>query len=165
MKKLKKRAKRGFTLIEILCAVVILLLLSLLMVAGVRVAVKSLNIEMQHSESQILCSSLRTIVNDELRYAGSIDMSGTEIAFFSQNYGEKVTFTTDEEGHVLLGEDKVLSTKSYPYGMRAEVTVSSYDTESRIFDASVKVTNEDGDLLAEATFQVKQLNKPAEVTG
>jgi prepilin-type N-terminal cleavage/methylation domain-containing protein len=162
MTKQKKRAKSGFSLIEMLCALVVMVLVSCLMAVGVRVAVKAYNTEVMHSESQVLCSTIRTMVNDELRYAGTVDTSGNKIAFFSQNYGKAVSYSTNDDGQVVLGENKILASKSYPYGMKASVNIKSYDASTRIFSVDVKVTKSDGScILAESSFQVKQLNKPA----
>ena len=162
-----KRAKSGFTLVEMLCTIVVLLLVTGLMTVGVRLAVKAYDKEVSHAESKELCATIRTLVNDELRYCNNVevteDSSGnTVISFFSQNYGENAEYTVDEEGQVLLGGNKILSAKSYSYNMRARVDISAYDKTTRIFDASVTVTDTDGAVLAESNFQVKQLNKNVE---
>ncbi len=162
MTKQKERARGGFTLVEVLCAIVVLLLVSGLMVVGIRTAVKAYNTEVMHSEAQVLCSTIRTKVNDELRYAGTVETKGSTISFFSQNYGKSVFYSSNEEGQIMLGENKILPSKSYPYSMRAEVEIKSYDTESRIFTVHVKVTQEnESSVLAETDFQVKKLNETA----
>lgn len=156
-----KRASGGFTLVEMLCTIVILLLMSGLMATGIRLGVTTLRRSVMMSESQVLCSTLRSIVNDELRFSGTTSTDGETISFFSQNYGEGVSFSTDENGQVTLGGNKVLTARSYPYGIRAYVTIKSYDPDSRVFTATVLVTTQDGSTLAQTSFEAKQLNEPA----
>ena len=158
MTEVKIKSKKGFTLVEMLCAVIVLLLITSLMAVGVQLAVRSLRTLVMDSESQVLCSTIRASVSDELRYSGTTTVSGGNISFFSQNYGEGVEYSTNEDGQILLGGNKILSSKSYTYDMRASVTLKSYDSTSKIFSVSVKVTDSDGNLLASSDFQVQRLN-------
>ena len=172
MTKQKRKSKAGFTLVEMLCALVVMVLVSCLMAVGVRVAVKAYQTEVMHSEAQVLCSTIRTKVNDELRYAGSIYLTtnGEFSSFFSQNCGDKAYYSTNADGQVILtsgtGDHKILPAKSYPYGMKASVEITNYNTTTRIFTVYVQVTESDGTtVLSDSTFQVKQLNKPASTNG
>ena len=56
MKKL--RSQRGATLTEMLCAVLIVVLISALLVVGIRFAGRTYNSSMKLSEAQELCSTL-----------------------------------------------------------------------------------------------------------
>ncbi len=158
MTEVKIKSKKGFTLVEMLCTVIVLLLITLLMAVGVQLAVRSLRTLVMDSESQVLCSTIRASVSDELRYSGTTTVNGGNISFFSQNYGEGVEYSTNEDGQILLGGNKILSSKSYTYDMKASVTLKSYDSTSKIFSVSVKVTDSDGNLLASSDFQVQRLN-------
>ena len=158
MTEVKIKSKKGFTLVEMLCTVIVLLLITSLMAVGVQLAVRSLRTLVMDSESQVLCSTIRASVSDELRYSGTTTVNGGNISFFSQNYGEGVEYSTNEDGQILLGGNKILSSKSYTYDMRASVTLKSYDSTSKIFSVSVKVTDSDGNLLASSDFQVQRLN-------
>lgn len=162
MSKRTARSSGGFTLVELLCTIVVLLLVSALMVTGIQLGARTLRKSVTASESQVLCSTLKTVVSDELRYSGTIAQTEEGFAFFSQNYGEAVSFTTNEDGQVLLGGNKVLPAKSYPYGMQASVTIRSYQPLTRVFDVEIAVRGHDGALLAETAFQVRQLNEPVE---
>ena len=160
------RAKQGFTLVELLCAIVVLLLVSALMVTGIQLGIRALNKSVSASEARVLCSTLQTTVSDELRYAGTTQRDGNAITFFSQNYsGEGVGFSADEEGHVLLGEKKLLPNNAYPHGLRATVQLTDYDSGRRVFSVAVTVTNASGTVLAETAFEVRQLNEPAVTEG
>ena len=149
------------TLVELLCALAVVLL-------GVSLAVRSYERSVAWSEAQVLCSTLETIVSDELRYAGTLkyDENGKVVGFFSQNHpdadNQQSEFTTDDEGRVLLGGQKLLPNNAYPHGLRASVELKDYDKETRIFTAVITVTDRGGDTLAQTELQVKQLNKPAD---
>ena len=73
-------------------------------------------------------------------------------------------FTTDDEGRVLLGGQKLLPNNAYPHGLRASVELTGYDEDEgkRIFTAVITVKDRGGDTLAQTELQVRQLNKPAD---
>ena len=50
------RAKQGFTLVELLCAIVVLLLVSALMVTGIQLGIRALNKSVSASEARVLSS-------------------------------------------------------------------------------------------------------------
>ncbi len=153
------RACAGFTLVEMLCAVIVVVLLSGLLATGVKLAVDSYSKEVSHSESKVLCSTLRTLASDELRYAGTVDASGQQIVFFSQNYGEGVGFSQNDDGQVLLGGNKILSEKAYSYGMKASISLRSYDESTRVFRVNVQVTDTSDNVLSTSDFEVQRLNE------
>ena len=137
---MKQKKKAGMTLVELLCALAVLLLVSACMVLGVSLAVKSYERSVTHSEAQVLCSTLQATVSDELRYSGTLYFrDGRPVGFFSQDHGgedAKDGFQTDENGHILLGGIKLLPRKAYPHGLRAAVALTGYDAAERIFSAS-----------------------------
>ena len=163
------KSRGGFTLVEMLCAIVVLILVSMLMVTGVRLGVDSYAKSVSYSEAQVLCSTLKTTVSDELRYSGSVlldaDDKVTPKGFFSQTYTNQSNpnqfpgFSQDENGRVLLGGNKLLPNKSYPYGLKASVTLESYDKTTRVFHVKITVTRTT-QTLAETEFDVQQLNAP-----
>lgn len=165
---MKQKRIAGMTLVELLCALAVVLLVSAGMVLGVSLAVRSYERSVAGSEAQVLCSTLETIVSDELRYAGTLerDESDKVIGFFSQNHPDAnlqhSRFTTDDEGRVLLGGQKLLPNNAYPHGLWASVELTEYDTDDCIFTAVITVTDRGGDTLAQTELQVKQLNKPAD---
>ena len=157
-----KRNCRGFTLVEMLCAIVVLILISGIMATGVGLGVKTLRKSLVNSESQVLCATLRTAVSDELRYAGTTTVSTTGVTFFSQNYGEYAAYGVNDDGQVTLKGEKIIPSKSYPHGIKGEVDIISYDDQTGIFSVEVTVTDDDGSLLSETDFQVERLNFVAE---
>ena len=158
---MKCNDRRGFTLVEMLCVIVVVLLVSAAMVTGVSLAVRSYAKSVSFSEAQVLCSTLKTTMSDELRYSGTMQVEDGVVGFFSQKYGGEdayAGFTTDEKGQVLLGGHKLLPSKAYPYGIRASVEVS-YDEPTQMFDVTITIKNRtQQDVLAKTEFQVKKLN-------
>ncbi len=165
---MKRRANGGFTLVELLCAIIVLLLLASLLTLGVRTAVTAFGRSMAASEAQTLLSTLRTNVSDELRYSGTVKLAadGTPAGFFSRSYGEAAYsgFSADERGHVLLGGEKLLPDRAYPHGLRAEVKLTAYDTATGTFTVRITVYTASDPSLAQTEFETKQLNPTAVLT-
>ncbi|MDO4353233.1 MAG: hypothetical protein Q4D00_08950 [Clostridia bacterium] len=155
--------KKGMSIVELLSAIAVMLLVTVVLVTGVRLGVKAYTKSVSMSEAQILCTTLTTAVSDELRYAGSIyiDENG-KVGFFSQNVGGDSqtgsSFTSDENGYVMLGETPILSKSSYPYGIKAEVAVTMDETD-KIFNAKVTVRSKKGTELSSNEFQVKPVRR------
>lgn len=150
--------KKGFTLVEMLCSVLILLLVSLGMATGAQIAVEHFATSVTNSEAQVLSQTLTTVVSDELRYSGTVNWDSDPLSFFSQNYGgENKSFGQNAQGQVTLGKMDLLPGKSYPYGLQASVSVQGYQAERR-FHVTVTVMNRSGKTLAENEFDVEKLN-------
>ena len=152
-----------------LCTVAILVLVSMVMVLGVQLGVRSYAKSVSYSEAQVLCSTLTTTISDELRYSGTlkVDGSGNVTGFFSQQFGsgDYTAFTTTPEGHVQLGGKDILPAKAYPYGIKAEVKSLTYDDVSSLFTVRLSVKDsENKNTLAETTFEVEKLNVTTEDT-
>ena len=166
---MKLKDKKGLTLVEMLCTVAILVLVSMVMVLGVQLGVRSYAKSVSYSEAQVLCSTLTTTISDELRYSGTlkVDGSGNVTGFFSQQFGsgDYTAFTTTPEGHVQLGGKDILPAKAYPYGIKAEVKSLTYDDVFSLFTVQLSVKDsENKNTLAETTFEVEKLNVTTEDT-
>ena len=85
----KLRDRRGITLTEMLCTVLIVLLLTALLVVGIRFAGKTYTESMRLSEAQELCSTLTSVISDKLRFCGTVtqDENGGLTQIFIQNVG------------------------------------------------------------------------------
>ena len=167
-----KKCQAGFTLVEMLCTAATLLLISMLMVTGIKLAVDTYTESIMLSEAQVLCATLKTLVSDELRYAGSLateqretdsgEMQTVVTGFFSQTYGKDVTFQ-EQDGQLLLGGKKLLPANAYPHGLKASLQMDSFTVSTRVFYVTLRITNSRGDhILSQAEFDVKQLNEPAQ---
>lgn len=158
------------SLVELLSAVLVMLLVTSLLVLGVRIGTKAYVKSVSMSEAQILCATLTTLITDELRYAGTIQVDANgRVGFFSQNFGGAdgadgagvSYFAADENGQITLGGTPILSKRAYPYGLRAAVELSYAQPENR-FTAMLTVCGADGGELARTEFEVEPLNQAAE---
>ena len=155
MKKL--RNQNGLTLTEMLCTVIIVLLFSSLVAVGANAAVRSFRISMADSQAQELCSTLTTAISDKLRYC-TVETNNT---VFIQGVGyveataDKI-FTADS-GQVYLGENKFLGAYAYPEGLKVKDFSVTY--EENVFTVKFQIKDRRDTKLAEAKFQVKQINQ------
>lgn len=155
MKKL--RNQNGLTLTEMLCTVIIVLLFSSLVAVGANAAVRSFRISMADSQAQELCSTLTTAISDKLRYC-TVEADNT---VFIQGVGyveataDKI-FTADS-GQVYLGENKFLGAYAYPEGLKVQEFSVTY--EENVFTVKFQIKDRRDTKLAEAKFQVKQINQ------
>ena len=69
---MKLKDKKGLTLVEMLCTVAILVLVSMVMVLGVQLGVRSYAKSVSYSEAQVLCSTLTTL-------EGHVQLGGKDI--------------------------------------------------------------------------------------
>lgn len=159
MKKL--RNQNGLTLTEMLCTVIIVLLFSSLVAVGANAAVRSFRISMADSQAQELCSTLTTAISDKLRYC-TVEADNT---VFIQGVGyvkgpAKDIFKVDlASGQVYLGENKFLGAYAYPEGLKVHGFSVKYDDTKRIFTVAFQIEDGRDTKLAEANFQVKQINQ------
>ena len=155
MKKL--RNQNGLTLTEMLCTVIIVLLFSSLVAVGANAAVRSFRISMADSQAQELCSTLTTAISDKLRYC-TVETNNT---VFIQGVGyveataDKI-FTADS-GQVYLGENKFLGAYAYPESLKVQEFSVTY--EENVFTVKFQIKDRRDTKLAEAKFQVKQINQ------
>lgn len=157
MKKL--RNQNGLTLTEMLCTVIIVLLFSGLVAVGTNAAVRSFRVSMADSQAQELCSTLTTAISDKLRYC-TVEAD----AVFIQGVGyvkdppDKI-FTVNDSGQVYLGGNKFLGAYAYPEGLKVKDFSVSYDDTEKVFTVQFQIKDRRDTKLAEANFQVKQINQ------
>ena len=156
-----KKSSAGFTLVEILCVVIIVVLLTGMIVTGITFGVKNYGKNLSISEARVLYCTLATVVTDELRYSTEVTSGpdGTITGIFSQSYGriETSIFVSDEKGRVFLGENKLLSNSAYTRGAKAAVVVK-YDSDTGIFNADITISGKSGTEIYRKDFDVKRLN-------
>lgn len=157
MKKL--RNQNGLTLTEMLCTVIIVLLFSSLVAVGANAAVRSFRISMADSQAQELCSTLTTAISDKLRYC-TVETD----AVFIQGVGyvkgpADEIFTVNDSGQVYLGENKLLGAYAYPEGLKVKDFSVEYNDTERVFTVQFQIKDRRDTKLAEANFQVKQINQ------
>ena len=156
MKKL--RNQNGLTLTEMLCTVIIVLLFSSLVAVGANAAVRSFRISMADSQAQELCSTLTTAISDKLRYCtvetDAVFIQGVGYVYRPAN---EIFTVKSDSGQVYLGENKFLGAYAYPEGLKVKEFSVTY--EENVFIVKFQIKDRRNTKLAEANFQVKQINQ------
>ena len=159
MKKL--RNQNGLTLTEMLCTVIIVLLFSSLVAVGANAAVRSFRISMADSQAQELCSTLTTAISDKLRYC-TVEADNTVfiqgVGYVEGKANEIFTVNSDS-GQVYLGGNKFLGAYAYPEGLKVKEFSVTYNDTERVFNVQFRIEDRRDTKLAEADFQVKQINQ------
>lgn len=108
----------GMTFMELLCAVLILMMSTALVLVGVNLALTTYRANMEASEAQVLYSTLTTVISDKLRYCGTVETAedGTITQIFAQGIGtgSGEAFQLTEDGKVMLGGKGLLGSGAYP---------------------------------------------------
>ena len=163
MKKL--RSQSGMTLTEMLCALVVLMLISSLLAVGVRFAVQTYRTSMADSQAQMLCSTVTTAIADKLRYCSGVTSAGGKV--FIKDIGSVESdeqgsfFQVDEDtGQIVMQSDsekkQLLGAKSYPRGLKIRELSVEFSNTDRRFAVSFDVTDTAG--LASSCFDVRCIN-------
>ncbi len=162
MKRMRNKLKgcRGATLLEMLCALLVLVLLMSLVVTGVQLGAKAWRGLQATSQGQQLCRALSATIRQELRFADRV-LAGEMVTFDSRDHGARCRFVS-REGRLYLeteaGSHPVLPETLYPAGSRAELRLE-FDENEKIFTVWLTVLEETGKCLAEAHFQVECLGE------
>ena len=176
----KLRSKSGMTLTELISGIIVLLLVAGILTVGVRLGAKAYVESVSASEAQVLCSTLTQCLRDEFRYAETttqVTEDGVQtVKYFSKNYGGEYTLKADEDGQLMLYSPAVttggstsaekkyhlLSSKAYPYGLKANATVEYQDTSdndgNQTFVVTLNITGSSGNTLATTSFEVRKVN-------
>ena len=151
----------GYTLVEVLCAVIVVILISGMIVTGITFGAQNYGKNLTISEARTLYCTLSSIVADELRFAGTVetDASGFVTDFFTQSYGstDGSVFETDENGRIVLAGHRILSNSAYTRGAKAAVVVK-YDSDTGIFNADITISGKSGTEIYRKDFDIKRLN-------
>ena len=177
--KLNKRRRAGFTLTEMLATIIIVLLVSAGLVTTVGLALRQYNNSMRNSESQVLASTLKSIISSELEHTNvstmEIDASGNVIAFESTDYALKGSLSsfyavdgdlseTSGYGQLFCGKkgdstlgSLVIGSASYTRGLGMKLNSITYNSASKYFTVRFEVGYDDTSLKTEE-FSVRALN-------
>lgn len=109
----KKNARGGFTLAETLMAVLILLMVSGVVAAGIPTAANALNKVVEASNAQLLLSTAMTKLRTELGSAADVSASGTTVTYMTPEGSQSVL--TSETGGIFLREYADLVTEGDTY--------------------------------------------------
>lgn len=160
----KLNSESGLTLVEMLCAVVILILLGLLLNTGLQMAVHSYRSLTALSEAELLLSTAVDAIADDLRYARNVT-DGAGVTYDSDSYGKGVRLDVDPadgqikayQGTAVDGKrvlKRVLSTGAYGAyvvdGMKVAILPKDppAPTDEITFTIELTVKSKDGNVLA-----------------
>lgn len=161
------RKNKGFTLVEMLCTIVVLLLVSAAVTAGIRLAVSNYSVSITASESQVLCSTVLDSVSDELRYCTVEDWQADNLKFVSARYvgirhfevsdGRILVVPEEENEEISMTTENLLPKKSYVNGMKAQLELTPNEEEG-IVRVTVRITDAAGKVLQERFRDVEILS-------
>lgn len=96
----KLSRNRGTTLGEMLVAVLIMMMLTLVVAGGTGIAVKVYRTEKAYSESRVLANTVLLAMTEELRYASGLTVGeqGMSVSYKSRSYGAGTTMKLEPQG-------------------------------------------------------------------
>jgi prepilin-type N-terminal cleavage/methylation domain-containing protein len=170
---IKRKNKSGFTLVEMLCSVLLIGLISAGLARGVSLAFYQYKRSVRHSSSYQLFTTLQTLISNELKYTNSVTLDGNNVKeFYSVTYAledaktslyilDKDGKPTDGYGEVAFGDGEkfnyLLSTKSYSDSLGAKCNIT-YDKDNKIFTVELKIgVNDEENPYIEQTFSVRSI--------
>lgn len=159
-----KRGNRGFTMIEMLVTTLILGLVSVMIATSIQSAFQVYIRSTQVSEAQVLCDTLATAIQDELRYATAIRVNtGGEIVFTSQSrgYGSGCMLGQEEGKIVILKSGNtypLLPKSAYNNDLVSEVKCEISEDAEDVIQVTLTVKNREEIELVNRVFGVEPLN-------
>ena len=123
-----RRGRGGFTIGEMLVAMIIISLLSMAVATGIAFAVRQYNRGLIRSESRILCSTLTSVFREELGNTTYIATSGG-LRYLSKNYTPS---SASSEGNQNLSYVHSVSAYADGYGQIALQTRNGSETVERL---------------------------------
>ena len=136
----------GVSIVEMLCATIILILLGLLLNSGLQLSVKSYRELTAESETQLLLATAIDALADDLRYARKVETESdnTLKTYFSDSYGKdtdiKVGESGDTTGQLLAAGKRVLPPGAYGKGAYQIQNLSiTYDKDKQQFTVKMEV--------------------------
>lgn len=163
----KVKDSRGFSLVEMLCATVILVLLGLMINTGLNLAVKSYQDITAQEELELLLSNLSSVLTDDLRYAKKVyvDPTSKELSrYHSERYnspGQQYTrLSVKDDGQLYANTYRMLPSGSYGNGAY-EIPITDgikIKFENGLFTVDLTVQQAGGGISASTQFTVRCLN-------
>lgn len=178
MKKIKSEA--GLTVVEMLAAVMVLVLLSLMVGTGISMTMHAYETVVAQSEAELLLSTAIDALADDLRYAWNVkpdsSLDKTNFTYSSDSYDKDVWLDVDSDDKIIARngkEDKtdyqqVLSINAGAYGSsksykeyRIDDMFIDYKPDKNTFTIHLKVTDGSGITASTPKFE----NQTAEGAG
>lgn len=173
-----KRRSKGFSLVELLAAILILSLVSGGLVTGIILSSNQYKNSMRQSEANELYNTISSLLTNELRFTNKIRYkTGTnEVEAF-----KSVSYQIDDEnlcniyvlndegyltikyGHIALGEinknnvNYLIGAAAYTNGLGAKIHGIKYDTTEKLFTVDLDIGYNDKSIIRNI-FNVRALN-------
>lgn len=170
MIKKKLGKQRGTTLVELLAAVAVMILFSLMINTGLNMALKSYHTMISESETQLLLSTAADSVANELRYARDVvTEDGIVRDYTSDTFGYYTSIAVDDNGQLTVEvaglPQPFLANGVYGEGGRYQVALEdgagnegiAFDKATSVFTFRIKIL-EAGETKAEEDFKIRSLN-------
>ena len=155
----KLRGSRGFTLVEMLAATIIVSLLSLIIATGSQAALRAYTQIVTEAEASTLGGTLTEIICEELRYATHVeaDTDGSVQRYISRQYGANAQLVS-EEGRLLVGVYPLLGEKAYTAGLNCDLSALTFS--QGVFQVKLTITDSSPTpaVRHQTEFSVAQLN-------
>ena len=164
------RIKKGFTLVELLCTIVILLLVSAAVNVGIHLAVQNYASSITNSEAHVLCGTVGDLVCDELRFGSDYTWEEEGLIFTSRNIASRKFVVENGQvflsysdaalsGDLTLKPEKLLPSKAYPNGLSVDLTLTLTQNGTDIVSVQVVVRDSKRNVQAERITEIKSLNQ------
>ena len=158
----KLNNQQGLTLVEMLCAVIILILLGLILNTGLQLSVKAYDDMTAETETELLLSTAADSLADVLRFAIEAKTESETVTFTHPSFGNNIDVTV-VDGKLLVGGKQLLPPGAYRGEIyQIELSSISYNKDNKCFTVKLKAKEKVGEISAEQEFTVKCLN-PAKV--
>ena len=173
MRKILKNtnSQKGFTLLEMLVTVVVMLMVTAIIILCVQLSTKYYKQSVKQSESYTICSELAAAIQEELQYAtkiqpvdtSALDAEGyyTGFTYYSRarQHGSNSSIVCDE-GKIYVrkgGNDYgIVGSETYTYDMKADLRCRWHP--NGFFQVELKMMSGET-VMAEESFRVNPLNK------
>lgn len=168
---MKKLNNKGFTLTELLCVIVIVILLTACITVGIGTGSKAFGKTFGFSKAQMLSSSLNYLIADELRTAHYEGQSENgNVTYTGGNYVKSAvaTMKVRDDGRVIVKTDdekdeynkagnvyELGTSKLYGSGLSVNSSNFTIQKNGDHFDVSYEILNSSGKPLTHRHFQVK----------
>ena len=178
----KMRSRTGTTLVETLCAILVMAILGGAICTGMLVSAQQYTKSVRSFEKDMLYSTLQYVISYELQYSTSItidESSKSVIDVQAKTYGEEMyyedgdemgeevdeicrTFFADDKGRIVYGIENsnvqsLLSKNAYPDDMTARVDTLTYDPDSHYFHVVLSILYKKKPVVDRVGFDVLNL--------
>lgn len=165
----KLNSESGLTLVEMLCAVAILVLLVLLLGTGMQMALHTYRDIVAQSEADLLLSTAVDALADDLRYARDVTTGadGRLSGYTSDSFGKGASIELDDKSQIVVNGMRLLPTGAYGLNeaYRVDKEKMSIQYVEPNFTITLRVVTKDERISAETSVTVRCLNAKKDAAG